>query len=174
MCNSELRIKWLEDDDGNALRGHLRVGEAFRESRDISDRTVKVVRLPPTERDLSNPERFASIAPESTARPQKRTHLQQQIVRNSLRDLVNAEDWSVHTPRDGYEPAYKRQKTGDVGLGGNPDRDQPLPSSEGAEEVIFQRSGLRISQHAPAHQVDDSQRSPARKRLYSSGVLRLS
>ncbi|KAL8822862.1 MAG: hypothetical protein Q9191_006412, partial [Dirinaria sp. TL-2023a] len=159
----ELCIKWLEDDDGNALRGHLRVGEAFRESREISDRTVKVVRLPPTEKDLSNPERFASIAPESTARPQKRTQFQEQIVRNSLLDLVSAEDWSVRAPRDGYERPYKRQRTGEVGSGGNHDRDQPLPSSEGVDEVIYQRSGLRNSQRAPVHQVDDSQRSPARK-----------
>ena len=171
VCNSQLQIKWLEDDDGNALRGHLRVGDTFRESRDISDRTVKVVRSPPTEQDLGNPERFASIAPESTARPQKRTHHHEQTVRSRLHDLVNAEDWSVRAPRDGYERAFKRQKTGDASLGDNHGRDQLLPSSEGSGDVIYQTSGLLNSHYAPVHQVDDSQRSPARHRL--SPILNL-
>jgi len=167
-CDRELNIKWLEDDDGNVLRGHLRVGDTFKESRDISDRTVKVVRLPPTERDLGNPERFSSIAPESSARPNKRAlGLHAQSVRNSLRDLVNAEDWSARGPRDNQERAAKRQRTDDVRLRGAFDYDRPLLSSEGPEEDVYQRSSQTAWRGSPVHQVDDSQRSPGMKRWWN-------
>ena len=67
-----LNIKRIQDYDGNTLSCRLTVGEAFVESQNIADRTVQVVRLPPDHEELNHPLRYASIAPDSSARPQNK------------------------------------------------------------------------------------------------------
>ena len=142
------------------MRGHLRVGDTFRESRDISDRTVKVVRLPPSERDLISPGRFSSIAPDSSARPYKHAlGFATQAGRNSLRDLINTEDWSIKGASDTQGRAAKRQKIDDIRSRRERDYDQPILSSEDVEEHRHDASNQTCRQESPVHQVDDSQRS---------------
>ena len=149
------------------MRGHLKVGDTFKESRDISDRTVKVVRLPPVNTDLSNTGRFSSIAPDSSARPIKRPlGLHAQSIKNSLRDLVNAADWSVKGSRDDDGRPTKRQRIENGGFEDEREYDRPMLSSEGLEEGDYHISSQTRWRSSPVHQVDDSQLSPGRKRTF--------
>lgn len=166
---STLHIKCLRDYWDNVLDASderedtLRVGHVFKETADISDRTVKVVQLPPGPYELRNTERYGSILPDSSARPRKRL-LGQSLPgpRSSQRDATNDGVWESE-PLDSSERSYKRQKMQPRAFD-DFDSDRPIRSRENDE-------GLNISSQAsarrgsPVHQVDDSQRSPRTKRM---------
>ena len=161
-----MNIKRIQDYDGNTLSCRLTVGEAFVESQNIADRTVKVVRLPSDRQDLNNPLRFASIAPDSSARPHGRLRANHTLnARNSLRDIIDTETWIAETTEDSDGRAYKRQK-----LQGVRPRAayEPEPSpflSDGREGRAHQRLQSSGRRGSPVRLVEDSQRSPSRKGL---------
>ena len=153
----KLKIKCLEDDDGNLLDGDLIVGETFvdRPGRqaDRRDYTVRVERESPDPEDLQNPVRFASLAPESSARPRKRQ-------RNSLLGEATTGRYEVNQLLGNYGQGHKRQRLEDLRDERVHDPDRPLLSSERDINMINDAS------QSSTFVVSDSQRSPGRDRKY--------
>lgn len=170
-----LDIKYIKDYWNGALDTDLTVGEIFDDragGEDIKNSIVKVFRYPPDPSQLQNDLRFGSVLPESSARPRKRSpgHFSQSV-RNMLLDVTcpNNREPNLYTSSG---RANKRQKTQEFRSLQPFDSDRPVLSREGLEEgfhVSSQSSGRRGS---PAHQIDDSQRSPARKRSFSILALK--
>ena len=162
-----MNIKRIQDYDGNTLSCRLAVGEAFKESQHIADRTVKVLRLPSARHELpNNPLRFASIAPASSARPQKRWQgTQTSDARNRLREIVDADAWVAETTEHSEGRASKRQRLQDVGSTAAYPCELPRVPSNGTGSRHQQRAQSHI-QRDSSILVEDSQRSPGRKGMY--------
>ena len=161
----DLDIKRIQDYDGNTLSCRLTVGDAFVESQNIADRTVKVVRLPPDRQESNHPLRFASVAPNSSARPQsKRSQAARASnARSSLADVVGTESWIAETTEHSDGRASKRQKLQDARPKAAYERDPPLFPNEGREHRVHQRPQSLGRHGLPVQLVEDSQRSPGRK-----------
>ena len=158
----ELNIKRIQDYDGNILSCRLAVGEAFKESQHIADRTVNVVRQPPERQELNdNPLRFASIAPASSACPQKRFQgAYSSGPGTSLRNVIDADSWILESTEHGDNRPFKRQRLQNVGPRSSAHEiDPPLFPRAGTEDHSTSRRGLSICQ------VEDSQRASTRKGL---------
>ena len=161
-----LNIKRIQDYDGNTLSCRLTVGEAFVESQNIADRTVKVVRLPPDQEELNHPLRFASIAPDSSARPQsKRLEARHGLnARSRLSEIVDTEIWVTASTGHSDERPSKRQKLQDARPKAAFQPDRPFFLGSGGvdhvhrtQESAFGRGG------SPRRLVEDSQQSPGGK-----------
>ena len=154
----------------------LTVGEVFDDisgNTDISRSIVKVVRSPPTPDVLENPLRSISLAPESSARPQKRslTRLAGVILDDQHRG-ENAQRWGSDSLIDDDVRASKRRKLQNpishTALGS----DRPIFSSESLQERVYTSSRTSARRLSPNRQVVDSPRSSSRKRMYvASGRL---
>lgn len=166
--NRELNIKRIQDFDGNILSCRLTVGEAFKESQNIADRTVKVVRLPPERQELNdNPLRFASIAPASSACPQKRSQgAYPYSPGTNLRNVIDADSWIAESTEHSDDRPFKRQRLQDVGprSAAHEIIPPPLPRA-GTENRMHQRLPSTSRHGSSIRQVEDSQRSSARKGL---------
>ena len=161
-----LNIKRLQDYDGNTLSCRLTVGEAFVESQNIADRTVKVVRLPPNEEELDNRLRFASIAPDSSARPQnKRLGVRHGLNATSrLSEFVDAENWVIDGAGHGDGRPSKRQKLQDSRPRAACRPDRPISLDSRVEDRVHRRQELALGRGgSPRRLVEDSQQSPAGK-----------
>lgn len=164
----ELNIKRIQDYDGNILSCRLAVGEAFKESQHIADRTVKVVRLPPERQELNdNPLRFASIAPASSACPQKRFQgAYSSVPGTSLRNVIDAESWIAESTEHGDNRPFKRQRLQDVGPRSSArEVVPPLFHRAGTEDRMHQRLQSTSRRDSSICQVEDSQRASVRKGL---------
>ena len=98
-------MKWLRDGYGDVLTSSLAVRDCFRDRSDRShgdvdpkEWTVQVDRAKPAQHELQNPLRFASLAPESSARARNSLAvptLQQAVTgRSSLLYVGNDHDTS--------------------------------------------------------------------------------
>ncbi|KAL8788850.1 MAG: hypothetical protein Q9195_007113 [Heterodermia aff. obscurata] len=161
----DLNIKRIQDYDGNTLSCRLAVGEAFKESQNIADRTVKVLRLPSGQQELRhNPLRFASIAPTSSARPQKRWQgTQTSDTRDRLREIIDADTWVSESTENIEGRASKRQRLQDVRPRAAHPSERPYLSSTGAGSRHHQRPPPHDQRDSSVHVVEDSQQSPARR-----------
>lgn len=122
----------------------------------VKDFTVRVARFPPDPQELQTPTRFASIAPESTARPQKRH-------RNHLLDLATSGRQEYIQANRACGTAHKRQRLGERRFEGGIDPDRPVLSSERDEHDLFEEPG-RTENCTSTYIIADSQPSPCKHR----------
>lgn len=164
---STLNIKYLQDFYGGVLDTSLTVGEIFEDRArggDIRNSIVKVARFPPPPGELENPIRFASIDPESSARPRKRP-IPPSVppVWGSLKDSFDSQPWeSGHNTTD--QRVNKRIKIETPSAPAGFNSDFPMPSSEVPEDRAYDSLQSFVVQRSPMVQIADSQRSPLRKR----------
>lgn len=124
----------------------------------VKDFTVRVARFPPDPQELQNPARFASIAPESTARPRKRH-------RNHLLEQATPGGQEYHQELGACGVTNKRQRIGGRSLEGIIDPDRPVLSSERDSYELHEESG-RTDKRTSAYIIADSQPSPPKDREY--------
>lgn len=144
--NRSLNIKYILNHYGSLQDGPLTVGELFENPAgdDVSKSIVRVVAVPPTLSDLRNPQRFVSLAPDSSARPLKRT-------------LYEMRHPNLMNSIEGRQGSAKRLK---------------LQGSRWAKNENLGRTiDLRERFHSPVTQVLDSQPSLARQSKDLSGNL---
>lgn len=144
----------------------LTIGEIFEDRTvcgDIRTSIVKVARFPPAPAELNNSLRFASLDPESSARPRKRPGPQPSPpFWGSQRNRSNSQLWeSEHSDHD--VRANKRRKIQSCSAHAAFNSDPPIPSSEGLEERVCDSSQISPAQMSSMIQIADSQRSPRRK-----------
>ena len=168
-----LNIKYILNNWGSIQDGPLTVGECFENPSDganITNSIVKVARFPPTTSELENPQRFASIVRESTARPQKRhyEHLIQSPTRCAS-PLISCEvadnpDWGSGHLIDSHGAANKRRKLQDNRVHGYNPLSRSMLSCGGFKDEGYDYSQSAVRHLSPSVQVIDSQRSLERKR----------
>lgn len=173
---SVLKIECLQNYWGYILDMPLTVGEVFDDisgNTDISRSIVRVVRSPPTPDELENPLRSISLAPESSARPQKRslTRLPGVFLDDQHRG-ENAQRWGSDSLIDDDVRASKRRKLQNLISHTVLGSDRPIFSSESLQERVYTSSRTSARRLSPNRQIIDSPRSSLRKRMYvASGRL---
>lgn len=164
-------IKYILNKWGSIQDGPLTVGECFEnpsDNGDISNSIVNVARFPPTASELENPQRFASVARESTARPQKRRYEQFfQPQSGSHSPQISCEvpgnlDWASGNWPDSNKATIKRRK---VQGKRSPEYDVPdkvkVPGTDNSYRNLHS-----IPRHwPPSVQVVNSQQPPAGNRM---------
>lgn len=148
----------------------MTVGEVFDDlpgGTDISRSIVKVVRCPPTPDELENPLRFVSLAPESSARPQKRRLTQLAgATGHNQHGGENEQHWGSDNLIDDDGRASKRRKLHNPISHSALGLDRPNFSSEGLQDGVYNSSQTSAGRLSPCRQVLDSPRSSLRKRMY--------
>lgn len=150
------------------------VGQTFIDRAsgvDVSNSIVKVVRFPPSQSELENPFRCASIAPESSARPRKRGY--EEFAERVQAELCDTPDISTFIPEQliSSQRVIKRQRNGDLGVNDVGNYLIPIQSSEVFENVVAtDMSRTSFIQPSASVQVDDSQRSHGLKRTISNSI----
>lgn len=148
----------------------MTVGEVFDDlpgSTDISRSIVKVVRCPPTPDELENPLRFVSLAPESSARPQKRRLTQfAGATGHNQHGGENEQHWGSDNLIDDDGRASKRRKLQNPISHSMLGLDRPNFPSEGLQDGVYNSSQTSAGRLSPCRQVLDSPRSSLRKRTY--------
>ena len=155
-----LRVKELQDSWGSTLDLTDTVGDVFDDrssSGDILTSICKVVRYPPNPAEISNPTRFTSLLPESSARPQKRPP--PPLFRDAPRLLPSVEDTTDQGRQSAFAQPNKRRKvTREASTTDVDTRAVPL-----SQEQLHENQ----SQRRPTErQVLDSQTSPARSKYW--------
>lgn len=164
MRSIRLNIRHLESYFNEPLDMNDKVGDIFDDRKpglngQVNETSiVKVLRYPPTPKELQNPQRFASLMPESTARPLKR--LPPTFAQNDRfeQDCVGGYD-QRRQPNETIGAASKRRRIQNGAY--NPD--QPILSSEERGDEFFNSSQPPGTQQSTA-QINDSQRSPYKHR----------
>ena len=163
-----LRVKELHDSWGSTLDLTDTVGDVFDDrssSGDILTSICKVLRYPPQAAELYHSHRYASLLPESSARPQKRTLPPPVPIFESVqRPLRSVEMWDGDDGLSSQESANKRRKTHDVRALDDHMQARALPPSQLIGKAILDLSQSAGTQGSE-HQVEDSQRSPQRKSM---------
>lgn len=165
-----LNLHHVEDFYGGALQSSLTVGDCFDDrsnSTKIENSIVKAFRFPPTASELDDPLWFAPLAPESSARIQKRrlahcAPLGWEIRHNG--DDAQPGDSDLLTADDSR--ASKRRKIEHPLLHSVLDPDPSIISHQGFENRVNGASWVPARYLSPALQIADSQESPSRKRKY--------
>ncbi|MCJ1468330.1 hypothetical protein MMC07_006958 [Pseudocyphellaria aurata] len=163
-----LNIECLQNYWGCVLDMPLTVGEVFddlHDNSDISRSIVKVVRSPPTPDELENPLRYVSLAPESSARPQKRrlTQLPAATLDERHRGgYVSRWDSDSLVNDDGR--TSKRLKLEHSSSHAEFGSDRSIFPSEGLQHVVFNSSQTSAGHMSPIRQVADSPRPSSRKK----------
>lgn len=167
---SVLDIECLQNYWGYILDMPLTVGEVFD---DLSDNTdivrsiVKVVRAPPTPDELENPLRFISLAPESSARPQKRRVTQVDgPTSDDQHRGERAQRWGSDSLINDDGRASKRRKLQNPISHTAFGSDRPIFSNEGLQDGIYNSSQTFAKRLSPDRQIVGSPRSSLRKRMY--------
>jgi hypothetical protein len=148
------------------------VGQAFidrAQGVDISNSIVKVVRFPPTPNELENPLRFASLAPESSARPRKRVY--EEFIEPVQTNEAGEDQGNGYRPEQlvsSHRGMNKRQRKYGMDVNGIGDPRRPIQSGETFRGLAVQDlSQISALQQSSCVQVTDSQRSPGRKSMLS-------
>ena len=153
-----LDVKELQDFWGSTLDLTDRVGDIFNDrssSGDIHTSICKVVRYPPEPAELYNPQRFASLLPESTARPQKRPPPPPPLFRDAQKPLPTIENRGLENGELTVGHANKRRKTSGARTPSH-SREMLPPGQMNSRGIsIARRSHTQISEP----QVADSQAS---------------
>ncbi len=159
-----LEIDRLLDGFDGLLELKFTVGDIFDDrgaNLSISNSVVKVVQAQPqrTEEYLSR--RYESIAPDSTARPQKRPlGSNGRSGGSSLREIIRPEDIELEGRSNGYARANKRQRMEGYERNREVDPDRPIISRERDQVEIFSQRSWADRDRSPVQLVEDSQRSP--------------
>ncbi len=166
-----MNIRHLKTAYGELLDLEDRVVSDFFDDRgadgNIRNSTLEVHRYAPIPEELQIVQRFSSLAPTSSARPQKRPlelpsqSYPSKTSRNIYRPLPSVEDWGAETGIP-FGTATKRQRTHESGLNRAFDAHQKSIVREeqgGGPCHSFQDVGTQES----IHQVVDSQKSPGKK-----------
>ncbi|KAG8525368.1 uncharacterized protein KY384_009012 [Bacidia gigantensis] len=106
-----LKIKELQDSWGSTLDLADKIGDVFDDrtsSGDIFTSICKVLRYPSDPVELQNAQRFVSLAPESSARPQKRPP--PPLFNDANRVLPSVETFAGIALDGDTGPSHKRQK----------------------------------------------------------------
>ena len=167
FASRKLDIKWLEDGYGGILDGNCTVDECFEDRAggkvDTKDFTVRVIRAPPDPAELPdtpNQTRSGSLAPNSSARPRKRSAITLSGIETGDHD---------YTQLNGSgEPPNKRQRLENQPTQDIPDPDQPILSKErdlDEPNAALANSIGHTSFSIPDSQYDDSA-TPTRGRLH--------
>ena len=153
-------MKWLRDGYGDVLTSTLTIGDCFTDRSDRSkgpvdpkDWTVQVDRTKPNYHDLQNPLRFASLAPESSARPQNR------LVNPTLQQAV-AGRRPLHYVQSGQQTSYLGRRPDATAEDARNDPDRPILSSERDLANPTQQPQLPKQGDNDRYVVADSQPSP--------------
>lgn len=154
----------------------MTVGEVFddlHDNADISRSIVKVVRSPPTPDELENPLRYVSLAPESSARPQKRRLTQLPAVTWDNRHRGgNVPSWDSDSLVNDDGRTSKRLKLETSSSHAKLGSDRPVFPSEGLQHVVYNSSQTSAGHLSPIRQVVHSPRPSSRKSMYvTSGWL---
>ena len=157
----QLEIKHLEGADGAVipLLDEWCVNQCF-----TPNEIVRVAREHPAVDDRHRLSRFGSLAPDSSARPKKRTH-------NSSLELLGAGNHIHDRRNDIVVPAAKRQKIGLEDVERDIDPDRPLQSRE--KEIALNQGSepLNVLHESSSYVVADSQRSlNGTRKLYTTPV----
>ncbi|KAI9871288.1 MAG: hypothetical protein M1830_003107, partial [Pleopsidium flavum] len=159
-----LEIDRLLDGFGGLLDTTDTVGLYFDDrstSTSIASSTVKVVQVVPQRPEEYLSRRYESIAPDSTARPQKRSFDSNgHGSRSSLRDIIRPEDIELAGPSNGYVRTNKRQRVEVYERNREVDPDRPVLSRERDQVEIFSQRSWADRNRSPVRLVEDSQRSP--------------
>ena len=150
----QLKIKHLEGADGAIipLLDECCVNECFTRNE-----IVRAARERPAVDDRHRQSRFGSLAPDSFARPKKRTH-------NSSLELLGAGN-DIHDHGNGIiSPATKRQKIDLKEIEREIDPDVPLQSREKDVALNQGSQPLNAPHESSSYVIADSQQSPDRTR----------
>lgn len=172
-----LNIRYLKTVHGDLLDMEDTVGAIFDDRADFPDKMssieilptsiVQVYRYPPEPQELANIPRYGSLMPESSARPRKRPlTIPAQISRTNDRAIATIEGLDDMQQEENFLEPNKRQRTLEV----HGDRPYGLCGKYQSGEAL--EAGLNRAPQGPGrpgrpgsiHQVDDSQKSPARRR----------
>ena len=147
------------------------VGEVFEDkatsNADIRTSIVRVIRESVPVAERQNPQRDASVAPNSSARPQDRR------LGNASNRISSDINWRALQPTEDAERTVKRQRLNEITSGDFQDRDKPLTSCETIISAKIIGLSQRSRYDSPVHLVEDSQRSPSfRRRLHYLSSLK--
>ena len=159
---SKLKVKYLQTEYGAVIDASDLVGVHFpRRNGQEPDKpfTVLAIRFPPLPEELPNFARFASVAPESSARPYKRPG------DNLLyAAAANRYGYQYHRHTDGL--ASKRQKLSNGGGEGMFDPDRPMRSRE-RDPPPIDADLYYLTRSGPSNCIPlDSQQSPKQSRKH--------
>ena len=161
-----LNIKHLEDYTGSVLDMDDPAGGIFsdRTGNTDSDKLsiCQVARFPPHPDELDHAQRFASLAPNSTAIPRKRPLGFSPENRRGLNEVASIKAWVTEPSNERYGTPNKRRRTGGLGPSEGFDIDRPLLSRENHDDDVNRSSQLMPAQGS-VNQVPNSQTSPTRK-----------
>ena len=156
-----MSIRYLKTAYGDFLDLQDRVVGDFFDDRgadgNIRNSILEVHRYAPQPSDLEALQRFSSLAPNSTARPQKR-----RLEQDANRAIPSIEEWDAEAIVP-YGSAAKRQRTHKSGLNRTFDPQQKVATRKEQEAGVYHSSQTSGTQNS-VHQVVDSQKSPGKKR----------
>ncbi|MCJ1386003.1 hypothetical protein MMC17_009128 [Xylographa soralifera] len=162
----KLKVRYLQTEYGALMSVLDPVGMHFpRRNGQEPDKpfTILAIRFPPLPEELQNSARFTSVAPESSARPYKRSRDElQQAAASNRHGYINMHNGNVF--------ANKRQRLSNGGREGTFDPDRPIRSRERdlpAMDVKIYRS---TRQDASNYIIADSQESPRRTHINTYGT----
>lgn len=169
-----LNIRYLKTAYGDLVDLKRRVvGDLFDDrgtDGNIRNSILEVHRYPPTPDQLENLQRFASLAPTSSARPHKRPlelpsqSYQLQNLRNIHREMPSIEEWGGDAEANRpFGTANKRQRISESRPHRTFDIHQQSRVREEEREGLYHSSQTSGTQGS-IHQVLDSQKSPGKKR----------
>ena len=159
-----LKVKELQDSWGGTLDLTDTVGDVFDDrssSGDILTSICKVIRYPPSPAELHNPNRFTSLLPESSARPQKRPP--PPLFRDAQRLLPSIEETSNQGRQSAFTQPNKRRKV----TREDSTRDGYTRAVASSQEQLRENQTQR---QRSERQVLDSQTSPARSKDIMGGI----
>lgn len=166
---SVLNIECLQNHCGYILDMPLTVGEVFDDlpgSTDISRLIVKVVRSPPTPDELGYPLRYVSLAPESSARPQKRRLTHAEPIWDNQQGGEHAQSWGSGGLTNDDGRASKRRKIQNLVPNTPFGSDRPTFPTEGLQDGVYNSSQTTVERLSPRGQIVDYPGSSSRKRMY--------
>ena len=156
------------DDRNSLLDLSFTVGDIFDDKGNGSDAStsiVKVVPFAPDVQDLSRHQRFGSILPESSARPQKRSFgNHDHAIARGFGDLADLGSWAAEQ----HQGTNKRQRIHETKVNECLDPDRPVRSREGLQEQFI--NGHLLFGTLPDEIIEDSQPMLSRKRRSSSSI----
>lgn len=147
----------------------MTVGEVFDDlpgSSDISRFIVKVVRSPLTPDELDFPLRYVSLAPESSARPQKRRLMHTEPIWDNQHRGENAQSWGSNGLTNDDGRASKRRKIQNSVSNPLFGSDRPMFPTEGLQDGVYNSSQTIVGRLSPRGQIVDYPGSSSRKRMY--------
>ncbi|MCJ1405219.1 hypothetical protein MMC11_008446 [Xylographa trunciseda] len=161
-----LKVRYLQTEYGALMSVLDPVGMHFpKRNGQEPERpfTVLAIRFPPLPEELQNSARFASVAPESSARPYKRS-------RDDLQHTAAANQHGFMNLHQGSGFASKRQRLNSGGGEAMFDPDQPIRSRERDLPTIDADAYRSTRQDASNYIIADSQQSPRPNHINTYGT----